>query len=129
MSKCKRVCLITTFHRCDMRACKQEKMEDGVEYASTDAIQCDNIEKMMEVAASKVPVCAYCKFNVNHVFKTIKERDTHELNCENRAQYEANIEKTTKIFNQNKKWIDQARQNKKIKNLSCMEKGEIVNVP
>ena len=83
----------------------------------------------MDQAASKVPVCAYCKFNVNHVFKTIKERDTHETVCENRAQYEANTEKTTKIYNKNRSWIEQARQNKKVKNQTALETGDIVNVP
>ena len=114
-------------YSCDMRVCKQEKLEDGTE--AKLALQEDNAEKLMEAAASKVAVCAYCKYNVEHVFKTVKERDTHEQNCANRAQYEANIEKTTRIFNKNRNWIDQARQNKKLKNQSCMDRGDFVNVP
>jgi len=53
-----------------------------------------------------VPVVAYCKFNVEHFFKSVKERDTHEEICENRTQYERNNEKTQKIYNKNRNWIE-----------------------
>jgi len=62
-----------------------------------------------------VPVVAYCKFNVEHFFKSVKERDTHEEICENRTQYERNNEKTQKIYNKNRNWIEQQRVNKKAK--------------
>ena len=62
-----------------------------------------------------MPVVAYCKFNVEHFFKSVKERDTHEEICENRTQYERNNEKTQKIYNKNRNWIEQQRVNKKAK--------------
>ena len=86
-------------------------------------------QQMMEESQKKVPICAYCKYNVNHCFKTIKERETHEQTCENRYQYEANYEKTSRVYNRNKAWIEQARYNKKTKNQNALDTGEIVNVP
>ena len=62
--------------------------------------------QIIEEAKSRVPTCTYCRYNVDHVFKTIKERETHEDVCPERAAYERKAAKTSEIYNRHKNYIE-----------------------
>jgi DNA polymerase II small subunit/DNA polymerase delta subunit B len=80
---------------------------------------------IIEEAKTRVPTCTYCRYNVDHVFKTIKERETHEEVCPERAAYERKAAKTSEIYNRHKNYIEQVRDNKREKNA----KFDISNAP
>jgi hypothetical protein len=43
---------------------------------------------IVRAAEMKAPQETYCKYNVSHVFKSLKERDTHEVFCPEKAAYD-----------------------------------------
>jgi hypothetical protein len=83
-------------YRCDFNS--NAKKIDGVykdEYnggsASTqsiDHLNKEELDQIMQEALTRLPSCTYCRYNVDHVFKTLKERETHEIVCPDRAAYE-----------------------------------------
>lgn len=53
----------------------------------------DENDKAKEVAMSaRKPSACYCKYNVDHAFKSAKERDTHQEICPERALYDRNAQ-------------------------------------
>jgi hypothetical protein len=85
----------------------------------------ENRAQIIEEAKTRVPTCTYCRYNVDHVFKTIKERETHEEMCPERAAYERKAAKTSEIYNRHKNYIEQVRDNKRERNA----KFDISNAP
>jgi hypothetical protein len=80
---------------------------------------------VIEEAKTREPTCTYCRYNVDHVFKSIKERETHEECCPDRAAYERKAAQTSEIYNRHKNYIELVRDKKREKNA----KFEISNAP
>jgi hypothetical protein len=59
------------------------------------------------------PSCTYCRYNVDHVYKTIKEREIHEETCSDKAAFERKNAKTQVIYNRHKNYIEQIREKKR----------------
>jgi hypothetical protein len=79
----------------------------------------------LEEAKLRVPCATYCRYNVDHVFKTLKERETHEEICPQRASYERKNAQTQEIYNRHKNYIEQVRDKKREK----AAKFEMSNAP
>ena len=45
-------------------------------------------DQIIKEAESRAPQVTYCRYNVNHVYKTLKERETHEMQCPDKAAYD-----------------------------------------
>lgn len=45
-------------------------------------------EHLIKEAEARAPQVTYCKYNVEHVFKSLKERETHEAVCPEKAAYD-----------------------------------------
>ena len=68
---------------------------------------------MRKAEEDRQPTCCYCKYNVNHFFKSRKERDTHQEICTERSYYEKNEKQTHTIYSANKDRIEEMRKKKK----------------
>ena len=95
---------------CEYNPTKIEESQQYDEYSNEDFKA-----KMREEAEARMPTCAYCKYNQNHMFKTVLERETHEDVCPDKATYESRWAQTSRIYNANKDRIEQMRMNKKAK--------------
>lgn len=51
-------------------------------------------ERIVEKARKKIPHCSYCRYNVEHVFTTVMDRERHEEDCPQKSYYQKNEEKT-----------------------------------
>ena len=78
------------------------KLEDS---SSIEGMTAEDRAVIIEEAKTRVPTCTYCRYNVEHVFKTIKERETHEEGCPERAAYERKAAQTSEIYNRHKNYI------------------------
>lgn len=82
-------------------------------------------ERIIAEAQIRLPSCTYCRYNVDHSFKTLKDRETHEELCPDRAAYERKNSQTNEIYNRHKQYIEQVRDKKREKNA----KFQISNAP
>jgi len=78
-----------------------------------------------EQAEVRQPNCTYCRYNVEHVFKTIEERHAHELTCPNKAAFDRREAATSVIYNKNKNYIEQLRDKKR----ELMTQYQATNAP
>ena len=99
------------------------KSEDGAE--GEQIMTPEDRALVIEEAKTREPTCTYCRYNVDHVFKSIKERETHEEQCPDRASYEKKAAQTSEIYNRHKNYIELVRDKKREKNA----KFEISNAP
>ena len=63
-------------------------------------------ERIIAEAQIRLPSCTYCRYNVDHSFKTLKDRETHEELCPDRAAYERKNSQTSEIYNRHKQYIE-----------------------
>ena len=93
--------------RCEQNPTKRETVE-GCE--SGDLVLAtytkEEQERLVEEARTRAPVCTYCRYHVEHMFKTVKERETHEMVCPNKAAYDRKNAQTETIYNKHKNLIE-----------------------
>lgn len=95
--------------RCENNPAKAERnsYDDGCSLTvksekNIDSFNLETQERIIAEAQIRQPSCTYCRYNVDHAFKTLKDRETHEEVCPDRAAYERKNSQTTEIYNRHK---------------------------
>eukprot|EP00347_Sterkiella_histriomuscorum_P017662 403348480 len=112
---------------CELRP--KEENDDCKILVEPNITEKDQIAQLQVKASKRRPTCAYCKYNVQHVFKTIEERDFHEELCNDKQDYDANYRKTKAKFDRLKYKIQEAKEQKKLRNQQQIELGLATNTP
>lgn len=118
---CNLTLVIWCYCRCEFNLTKKEEdchsepgeLKGGGGEHSVDQFGKEQRELILAEAQARPPQCTYCRYNVDHVFKTLKERETHEQVCPQRADYERKNAQTEEIYNRHKNYIEQIREKKR----------------
>ena len=60
----------------------------GAGFKTLQAYSPEMRENIIKQADMRAPQVTYCKYNVDHVYKSLKERETHEAVCPEKAAYD-----------------------------------------
>lgn len=60
----------------------------------------------------RCPSATFCKYNYEHSYKTLEDREHHEKTCPNKVEMEFKLSQSESIYNRHKHSIKEKQQNK-----------------